>query len=146
MDSGSSRWKKVAVAVVILAVGLVTFHHVRWFVFESRIHNALLALDKQPTSARIIALKPAIAGEGRSLLMSSSSLQVDVELVQHSSQGLAFKEDMSEAWWFVVVDARLGSKQAKWEQRIDNTVALTDREKLEAAGVRVRPAQPAATK
>jgi hypothetical protein len=44
---------------------------------------------------------------------------------------------MSEAWWFVVVEARSGSKRARWEQRIDNTVAVSEREKLESGGVRV---------
>src|SRR5437870_13389349 len=100
--------KRAAVAGVVLAVLLLGYFEVRWLVFTGRLNNCLLELGPKPDARTLVALKPKVLAQARSLWIGG--VEVDVRLEQHSSNGLAMKEDMTKCWWFVVVEAKQGSR------------------------------------
>lgn len=138
MDTEPVRpWKKYVLGGAVLVAAIFVFDWTRWWVFETRIYNHINAPWANPTARQIIGLKPAFVEEARSLWISPGSLEIAMHLEQHSSNGYAGKEDMLECYWFLVIKARHGRHEGTWEQRIDNKVAETDTEALEAAGVAV---------
>lgn len=133
----SSFLKKAIVAALVLAPALFLFDWTRWWVFETRINNQLRALPDKPLARDILAVKPGVLNEARSLWISEGSLALEVHLEQQTSNAYAAKEDMIEPYWFVIVTVTRGKRQASWKRRIDNKVAETDTAALEKGGVRV---------
>jgi hypothetical protein len=134
-------WKKLAIALVLLAGAGVVFWQARWFVFSTRIHNVLESLARRPAPAEITALRSRINAEARALWISPDSIALDLHLEQHTSRSYATKEDMTEQYWFVVVHATRGSSVADWEKRIDTALDAAYTAALEEGGVPVKKAE-----
>jgi hypothetical protein len=134
---------KIAAAIAALAlVFYVGSDWLRWWVFEGRIHNVLMALPKKASAADIVSVRPKILAEARSLWFRPESIDLEIRVEQHTSNGYAYKEDQTECYWFVVATARQGSRWATWEQRIDNQLPVTEDEALEKGDVLVRRRGP----
>jgi hypothetical protein len=129
--------KRAVIAVALLLLAYVVFDQARWFVLEARVHDVLHSLPKEPATRDLLALRGRIEAQERSLLLRPSAIALDLRLEQHDSNGRAFREDSALMFWFVIVEARAGSKTLRWEQRIDNRLAETEGEALERGQVRV---------
>jgi hypothetical protein len=136
----SSTRKTLLVAVVLLAaIFLVTFREVRWLVLPGRLNNVLARVPRLPTARDILAIRPQVVDEARSLWLDPAKLDIEVRLEQHVSNGYALKEDMMECWWFAAVTVRSGARFATWETRVDNTIADDAKEELERGGIVIKP-------
>jgi hypothetical protein len=130
--------KKVALAVLLLAGAATVFWEARWYVFQVSINNVLEALPKTPPTARLTGLRRQIRESATKLWIPPDSIELDVHLEQHGSNGFAAKEDMTEYYWFVVVHAKRSANRADWERRIDNKLDEPDLAALEADGLPVK--------
>src|SRR5205807_3574086 len=95
----SSRVKKLAALVVVVVAAFFVFDWARWWVFETRIHNVLLAVPHQPTVADVVRVRSKVLDEARSLCLRPSSIELKIRLEQHTSNGYALKEDQLECYW-----------------------------------------------
>ncbi len=138
----SARAKKALVVGAVLLVGFLGFDWLRWWVFETRINNVLQRMPVKPAASDLVAIRGRVLEQARSLWLSRGSIDVEVALEQHTSNGYAMKEDQLELYWFVRVKATQGRRSASWEERIDNKVAETDTEALEKAGITVKRRDP----
>lgn len=130
-------YKKAAFAFVVAAGVSFVLWQARWYVFQTRISDALIGLPKCPDVARLAGLRERIGKEARSLWIPPETVSLDIHLEQHGSNGFAAKEDMTEYFWFVVVHARRGQDKADQEQRIDTKLGEADLKALEERGVGV---------
>jgi len=129
--------KKAAIGLVLVAGVATGFWNARWYAFMYWIGGTVERLPNKPDQARLLGLRGEIRDDARRLWIEPDALALDIHLEQHSSNGFATKEDMTEYYWFVVVHAARGSKVADWERRIDNKLDEAELAALEAGGVGV---------